>query len=62
MTPAWPGVLDKVSASGLKTTVLPERVCAAHDWRVHEAEIVKAEVADVPVYFLRGESWHMSTN
>ena len=57
VTPAWPGVLDKVSASGLKTTVLPERVCAAHDWRVHEAEIVKAEVADVPVYFLRGEDY-----
>ena len=57
VTTAWPGVLDKVSASGLKTTVLPERVCAAHDWRVHEAEIVKAEVADVPVYFLRGEDY-----
>ena len=57
LTPAWPGVLDKVSASGLKMTVLPERVCAAYDWRVHEAEIVKTEVADVPVYFLRGEDY-----
>ena len=57
LTPAWSGVLDKVSASGLKMTVLPERVCAAYDWRVHEAEIVKAEVADVPVYFLRGEDY-----
>ena len=31
VTPAWPGMLDRVSASGLKMTVLPERVCAAYD-------------------------------
>ena len=66
VTPAWPGVLDRVSASGLKMTVLPERVCAAYDWRVRDAEVVKAEVADVPVYFLRAEDyggdmypWHL---
>ena len=66
VTPAWPGVLDKVSASGLKMTVLPERVCAAYDWRVRDAEVVKAEVGDVPVYFLRAEDyrgdmypWHL---
>ena len=66
VTPAWPGVLDRVSASGLEMTVLPERVCAAYDWRVRDAEVVKAEVADVPVYFLRAEDyggdmypWHL---
>ncbi|RRD64834.1 glycogen synthase [Fretibacterium sp. OH1220_COT-178] len=68
VTPAWPGVLDRVFASGLKTTVLPERVCAAHDWRIRDAEVVKTEVEDVPVYFLRSEDymgdmypWHLDS-
>ena len=57
VTPAWPGVLDKVSSSGLKMTTLQERVCAAYNWRVHDAEVVKADVGNVPVYFLRGDDY-----
>lgn len=53
VTPAWPGVLDKAAAAGIRTSVLPQRVCSAYNWEVHEAEVVKAEVDGVPVYFLR---------
>ena len=66
VTPAWPGVLDRVSAAGLKMTLLPERVCAAHDWQIRDAEVVKTDVSEVPVYFLRSEDyrgemypWHL---
>ena len=58
VTPAWPGVLDKVAAAGLKTTILPQHVCAAYDWQIHKAAVVRTEVDGVPIYFLRADDYN----
>ena len=58
VTPAWPGVLDKAAAAGIKTSVLPQKVCAAYNWQIREAEVIKADVNGVPVYFLRAEDYN----
>ena len=42
VTPAWPGVLEKVAAQGVKTTTLKTKVYAAYDWRIHSATVIKA--------------------
>ena len=57
VTPAWPGVLDRVTQAGLKTNVLPRQVCAAYNWQVRRADVVKTEIGDVTVYFLRAEDY-----
>ena len=58
VTPAWPGVLDKAAAAGIKTSVLPRRVYASYNWQIRDAEVIKAEVGGVPVYFLRAEDYN----
>ncbi len=57
VTPAWPGVLEKVASEGLKTTTLKTKVFAAYDWRIHSATVIKADVKGVPTYFLKAEDY-----
>ena len=57
VTPAWPGVLERVAASGVKTTTVRKKVYAAYDWRIHSAEIIKAEVKGVTTYFLKADDY-----
>ncbi|MBQ9903641.1 MAG: glycogen synthase [Synergistaceae bacterium] len=57
VTPAWPGVLEKAAAAGLKTTTVKTKVYAAYDWRIHSAEVIKADVKGVPTYFLKAEDY-----
>jgi len=57
VTPAWPGVLEKLEAAGLKTTVSRSKVYAAYDWRIHSANVVKADVNGVTTYFLKSEDY-----
>ena len=57
VTPAWPGVLEKVASSGVKTTTMRKKVYAAYDWRIHSSEIIKADVNGVTTYFLKAEDY-----
>lgn len=57
VTPAWPGVLEKVAAAGIKTTAMSRPACAAYNWQVREAKVVRAEVDGVTVYFLSAEDY-----
>ena len=57
VTPAWPGVMEKVAAAGLKTTFLPLPVNVSYAWRVHQASIIQVEVEGVQVYFLQAEEY-----
>ena len=57
VTPAWPGVLESVAASGYKTTTLKTKVYAAYDWRIHSATVIKATVEGVTTYFLEAEDY-----
>ncbi len=57
VTPAWPGVLEKVAESGLKTTNIKTKVYSAYDWRIHSAQIVKADVKGVTTYFLKSDDY-----
>ena len=57
VTPAWPGVLERVAALGIKTTTVKTKVYAAYDWRIHSANIIKATVDGVVIYFLNAEDY-----
>ncbi|MBQ7561184.1 MAG: glycogen synthase [Synergistaceae bacterium] len=57
VTPAWPGVLERVAASGVKTTTVRKKVYAAYDWRIHSADIIKADIKGVTTYFLKAEDY-----
>ncbi|MBQ6111814.1 MAG: glycogen synthase [Synergistaceae bacterium] len=57
VTPAWPGVLERVAALGVKTTTVRAKVYAAYDWRIHSANIIKASVDGVTTYFLDAEDY-----
>ncbi len=57
VTPAWPGVLDKVAAMGLKTTKVSRHVYAAYNWEIKSADIIKIELDGVPIYFLKAEDY-----
>ena len=57
VTPAWPGVLERVAALGVKTTTVKAKVYAAYDWRIHSANIIKASVDGVTIYFLDAEDY-----
>lgn len=57
VTPAWPGVLERVAASGLKTSTMKSNVYAAYDWRIHSASVIKVDVKGVTTYFLKAEDY-----
>ncbi len=57
VTPAWPGVLERVAASGVKTSMAKSNVYAAYDWRIHSANVIKADVKGVTTYFLDAEDY-----
>lgn len=52
VTPAWPGVLQKIRDAGYKSTVCSQPVIASYAWRVAEATVHRIDVDGVPVYLL----------
>jgi len=54
VTPAWPGVLQKVRGSGYKIVDFQQqRISTAYGWKVAEAAVRCVNVDGVMVYFLR---------
>lgn len=58
VTPAWPGVLDKAEALGLKLTKVSRHVYASYNWEIKQAEIFKSEVDGVQIYFLKADDYN----
>lgn len=57
VTPAWPGVLDKAAAMGLTLKKVSRHVYASYNWEIKSADISKAELDGVPIYFLKAEDY-----
>ncbi|MDR1733020.1 MAG: glycogen synthase [Synergistaceae bacterium] len=55
VTPAWPGVLQKIRDRGCTVVTLPLRVTAACAWRTVEAAIHCVDVDGIPTYFLESD-------
>ena len=57
VTPAWPGVMQKVKEAGYKLDTYPQKVCASYAWSVAEASVHRIDVDGVPVYFLESQDY-----
>ncbi|MDR1740667.1 MAG: glycogen synthase [Synergistaceae bacterium] len=57
VTPAWPGVMDKVRDAGYKVFTFPQKVTASYAWRVVEATVNQVDVDGVPTYFLEAPEY-----
>ena len=50
VTPAWPGVLQKVRDAGYKVTTCAQSVATSYAWRVADAAVHRIDIDGVPVY------------
>ncbi|MDR1049325.1 MAG: glycogen synthase [Synergistaceae bacterium] len=57
VTPAWPGVMQKLKDEGEKISTFSQRVSASYAWRVAEALIHRVDVEGVPTYFLEADEY-----
>jgi len=55
LTPAWPGMLDRLSEQGAPLIRSRERVHVALRWQVYSARLWKSLVEDTPLYLLDNE-------
>ncbi|MDR1875519.1 MAG: glycogen synthase [Synergistaceae bacterium] len=60
VTPAWPGVLQKVRDAGHKITTSLQHVAVACAWQTAEATVHRIEVDDVPIWLLESNYYRGS--
>lgn len=57
VTPAWPGVLQKVREAGHKITTCSQRVRTSYAWKVVDAAVHRVDIDGVPVYLLESDDY-----